>query len=112
MPSHDSPLPPPLLIEESDDIGRPSRGTWMMIGALFLAKIGGLIAIFMIDPSEMAALFAVASTWLWIVVLGILLAGPVGYWWRLRRVRARREALQRAEWMIDPDDAQASLGAH
>lgn len=76
-----------------------------MITALFIAKIGGLIAIFLIDPSEMAALFAVVSTWLWIVVLAILLAGPVGYWWRLRRMRARRDALQRAEWMVDAADA-------
>jgi hypothetical protein len=79
----------------------------MMIGMLLIVKIGGLIVIFMIDPSEMAALFAVISTWLWVLVLGILLAGPVGYWWRVRRVRARREALQRAEWMIDTDEATA-----
>lgn len=108
MPANESSAPPPLLIDESDDLfGRPSRGTWMMIGALLIAKIGGLIAIFMIDPSKMTALFAVISTWLWIVVLGILLAGPVGYWWRLRRVRARKEALQRSEWMVETDELPA-----
>lgn len=74
-----------------------------MIGALLIAKIGGLIAILMIDHSEMAALFTVISTWIWVVVLGVLLAGPVGYWWRSRRVRSRREALQRAEWMVDTE---------
>ena len=108
MPANELPAPPPLLIQESDDfIGRPSRGTWMMIISLLIAKIGGLIAIFMIDPSEMAAVFAIISTWLWIVVLGILLAGPAGYWWRLRRVRARRESLQRAEWLVETDEAAA-----
>jgi hypothetical protein len=97
-----------LLVDESDEfLHRPSRGAWMMIGSLLIAKIGGLIVIFVIDPSEMAALFAVVSTWIWFVVLGILLAGPASYWWRLRRMRRKRAALQRAEWMIEPDDPPA-----
>jgi hypothetical protein len=101
--NNDPPAPPPLLVPESDDfIGRPSRGAWLMIGSLVLVKIGGLIVIFMIDPSEMAAMFAIVSTWLWVVVLGILLSGPAAYWWRIRRVRSRRAELQRAEWMVEP----------
>jgi hypothetical protein len=100
------PAPPPLLVPESDDLfGRPTRGTWMMIGALLIGKIGGLVIIFMIDPSEMAALFAIVSTWLWVVVLAILLSSPVAYAWRVRRVRARKAALQRAEWTIEPSEA-------
>lgn len=103
--NNDPLAPPPLLIPESDDLfGRPSRGTWMMIGALLIAKIGGLIVVFLIDPSEMAAMFAIVSTWLWAIVLAILLSGPAAYWWRIRRVRARRAALQRSEWMIEPDE--------
>ncbi len=97
--------PPPLLVPESDDeFGRLSRGTWMMIGALLIAKIGGLIVVFAIDPSEMAAMFAIVSTWLWAVVLAILLSGPAAFWWRKRRVRSRRAALQRSEWLVDPDE--------
>jgi hypothetical protein len=108
MPANEPPAPPPLLVEESDELfQRPSRGTWMMIVALLIAKIGGLIVIFAVDPSEMAALFAFVSTWIWFVVLGVLLGGPVSYWWRLRRMRRKRTALQRAEWMIDTDDPSA-----
>jgi len=98
------PAPPPLLIPESDDfIGRPSRGTWLMIAALVIAKVGGLVVVFAVDPSEMAAMFAIVSTWLWIVVLGILLSSPAAFWWRKRRVRSRLAELQRSEWMVDPD---------
>ena len=79
----------------------------MMIAMLLIVKIGGLIIIFSMDRSEMAAVIAVLSTWLWVVVLAILLSGPVAYWWRLRRMRARREMLQRAEWMIGPDESAA-----
>jgi hypothetical protein len=97
--------PPPLLVPESDDdFSRPSRGTWMMIGALLIAKIGGLMVVLMIDPSRMAALFAIVSTWIWGVVLAILLSGPVAFWWRKRRVRARRAELQRSEWMLPPEE--------
>lgn len=111
MPPNEPPPPPPLLVEESDELfQRPSRGTWMMIAALFIAKIGGLIVIFVIDPSEMAALFAVVSTWIWLVVLGVLLAGPASYWWRLRRMRRKRAALQRSEWMVEADDPPARGG--
>lgn len=111
MPPNEPPPPPPLLVEESDELfQRPSRGTWMMIAALFIAKIGGLIVIFVIDPSEMAALFAVVSTWIWLVVLGVLLAGPASYWWRLRRMRRKRAALQRSEWMVEIDDPPARHG--
>ncbi len=78
-----------------------------MITSLVIAKIGGLIVVFMIDPSQMAALFAVVSTWLWAVVLAILLSGPAAFWWRKRRVRARRADLQRAEWMVNPDGLPA-----
>jgi len=76
----------------------------MMIGALLIAKIGGLIVVFLIDPSEMAAMFAIVSTWLWAVVLVILLSSPAAYWWRIRRMRARRAELQRSEWMVEPEE--------
>jgi membrane protein YdbS with pleckstrin-like domain len=99
------PAPPPLLVPESDDqFGRPTRGTWLMIVMLLIVKIGGLIVVFAIDPSELAALFAVVTTWLWLVILGILLGGPAVYAWRVRRVRARRAELQRAEWMVDTEE--------
>jgi hypothetical protein len=74
-----------------------------MIISLLIAKIGGLIVVFVIEPSEMAAMFAVVSTWLWVVVLAILLSSPAAFWWRIRRVRSRRAELQRSEWMIQPD---------
>ena len=103
--NNDPPAPTPLLIPESDDtFGRPSRGTWMMISAMVIVKVGGLIVVFAVDPSELAATFAIVSTWLWMVILGILLSGPTAFWWRKRRVRSRRAELQRSEWMVESDD--------
>lgn len=101
----DRSAPPPLLVAESDDlVGRPTRGVWMMIIMLLIVKIGGLIVVFAYDPSWLTALFAVVSTWLWAVVLALLLSGPATYALRIRRVRAKRAALQRSEWMVDTPD--------
>ncbi len=108
MLSNEPVAPPPLLVDESDEFLQwPSTGLRMLIGTMLIAKIGGLIVVFTIDPSKMAALFAVISSWLWFAVLGVLLAGPVGFWWRLHRVRRNRAALQRSEWMIEPDKPAA-----
>lgn len=94
--------PPPPLEAESDDFLSFSSGTTRaMIGGMVLCKIGILTTVFIIDPSKMTALIALISSWLWIVAAVVLFSSPVAYRWRLRRVRARRAALQRAEWMID-----------
>ena len=57
--------------------------------------------------AEAGTLFAVI-TWHWLVVLAALLAAPVLFRYRLRRVRARREALMRAEWMIEDEVTAAA----
>jgi hypothetical protein len=46
-----------------------------------------------------------ATTWYFLPVLAVLVGGPILFQIRLRRVRARREALRRAEWMIEQDSA-------
>jgi len=101
----DTTAPPPPLEAESDDLfDLSSRVTRAMIGGIVLTKIGILLVVFAIDPSKMTALIALISSWLWILAAVVLLSGPLAYRWRLHRVRARRAALQQAEWMIDPGD--------
>lgn len=100
--SNELPAPPPLLIDDSDDLfGRPSRGTWMMIITMLIVKIGALVIVFSIDRSTTAAMYAIVASWFWILMLAIVLSGPITYAWRVRRVRARKAALQRSEWIID-----------
>jgi len=59
-----------------------------------------LVVILAARRAEAGTLFAVI-TWHWLVLLGALLAAPVLFRVRLRRVRARRRALLRSEWMVD-----------
>lgn len=93
--------PPPLEIESDDFFSNPSGVTRAMIGGMVICKIGILAIVFAVDPSKMTALIALISSWLWVVAAIVLLSGPVAYRWRLHRVRARRAALQRSEWMVD-----------
>ena len=99
--------PPPLEAESDDFFGSPSRVTRAMIGGMLICKIGILAIVFAIDPSRMTALIALISSWLWVVAGIVLLSGPLAYRWRLHRVRARRTALQRAEWMVDSSEPPA-----
>ena len=95
--------PPPLEVESDELFDLSSRVTRAMIGGIVLTKIGILAVVFAIDPSKMTALITLISSWLWILAALVLLSGPLAYRWRLHRVRARRVALQQAEWMVEPD---------
>ncbi len=76
----------------------------MLFAMMAIVKIGVLTVVLMFDRSAMMAMFAVVSSWLWIVGAAVLLSGPAAYAWRVRRVRARRSALQRAEWMLESEE--------
>lgn len=78
-----------------------SFGAWTLVWTLVTMKIATiLVVVLAARRAEAGALFAVI-TWHWLVLLGALLAAPVLFRVRLRRVRARRAGLVRSEWMVD-----------
>ena len=79
---------------------RVPRGVWLLLGAIATAKIATLLIVFALAWSGEAQLWAAITTWYWLPVAAALLAGPVLFRLRLRRVRAKRETLRRAEWMV------------
>lgn len=75
---------------------------WAFLGILFAFKMATVVLIFWhMRTAETGALLA-ATTWYWFPVVGVLVAGPLLFRYRLLKVRARREQLRRAEWMEDP----------
>jgi hypothetical protein len=81
---------------------------WGFIWTLFAFKMATVVLIFYhLRTWETAAILGV-TTWYWFPPLGLLLAGPILFRLRLRRVRARREQLRRAEWMLAEEDRPAS----
>ncbi len=91
---------PPLLIDDDDSLG-PPRGVWLFIASIVLAKFSLIAVILVKDFSTLSTLYVVLTTWTWLIIAGILLSGPLALAYRLRKVRAKRPALQRSEWMID-----------
>lgn len=73
---------------------------WAFLWTLFGFKMASvLVLLFWIGPGEFAYIVG-ATTWPWLVIPGIALAGPISYQLRLRRMRKRREHLRRAEFSV------------
>jgi type VI protein secretion system component VasK len=69
---------------------------------LFFFKIATVAVIFWAaGGSGEAGILLSATTWPWLIIPGIVIFGWLAFHLRLRRVRARRLDLQRAEWMMD-----------
>jgi hypothetical protein len=82
---------------------------WAVAGPLIGLKVWATIILLAYAPTREALAMVAATGWPWLVALAIILAGPTVAWLRLVRVRARRERLRRAEWMLDKKDAQWPL---
>lgn len=73
---------------------------WAFLWTLFAFKMASvLVLLFWVGPGEFAYIVG-ATTWPWLVIPGIALAGPISYQLRLRRMRKRREQLRRAEFAL------------
>lgn len=87
---------PRIPVPPSDD---ESFTAWPLIIAIGLAKLAtfAVILVYAWNSESLALIGATVGPWL-MVAVG-LLAAPVAYHLRRRRVRRRRDALLRAEWM-------------
>lgn len=109
-------LPPPAYQpprrdpSSSDEEGGLPRGVWVLLGAIAAAKLSTLAVVLWLSWSPEAGLLAALVTWHWLPVAAVLLSGPVLFRVRLRRVRARRDALRRAEWMVGGERPAAGPG--
>lgn len=68
---------------------------------LLFLKVWSIVLLLLWQPTAATVIATVATTWGWVVVALLLAAGPLLAWWRLVRVRARRDRLRRSEWMLD-----------
>jgi hypothetical protein len=87
--------------EDEDQDG--AAAVWSFLLVLFFFKLATVILIFWHLRSWESGVILGATFWYWIPPLLLLGAGPVLFYYRLRKVRARREALQRSEWMVGDD---------
>lgn len=89
-----------------DDDGRTAAiaFVWVLIGF----KVVTMILIFVHLRTVNSFLVLAATFWYWLPIIAFLIAGPVLFRYRLVRMRARREQLRRAEWMVEPDQPRGS----
>lgn len=75
---------------------------WLMVGGKFVITVAiAIVGYRHLHSTQRNLSVLVLLNWSWVLLAVALVASPVAYWWRLRRVRRKREALIRAEWHID-----------
>lgn len=91
----------PIPSQHDDDVAEGEASVWGFLIALFIFKLATVAVIFWHVRTWESGIILGATLWYWFPPLILLAAGPIAFYYRLRKVRARREALRRAEWMLD-----------
>ncbi|MBI4493466.1 MAG: hypothetical protein HY690_11820 [Chloroflexi bacterium] len=74
---------------------------WTLVGIVVCFKLGtALVILLNAHPAGDALGLLIATNWLLVVIVVLLVAGPALFWFRLVRVRARRRRLERGEWEV------------
>jgi hypothetical protein len=102
------PIPQPPDSSNDDEIESEAT-VWGFLIALFLFKLVTVIVIFWQLRTWESGLILGATLWYFFPPLILLAAGPVFFYLRLRKVRAKREALRRSEWMLDDEQPLPTL---
>ncbi len=92
---------PPIDDPEEDEAPSVRAFIWVLFGF----KLATVALIFWHLRTWQTGLLLGATTWYFLPVLVVLVGGPILFQIRLRRVRARRDALRRAEWMVEDGSA-------
>ncbi|MFN8591740.1 MAG: hypothetical protein U0031_09805 [Thermomicrobiales bacterium] len=96
-------IPIPSQQDKNSDEDGDSASVWAFLLVLFFFKLATVVLIFWHLHTWASGLLLGATTWYWFPPLLLLGAGPLVFYYRLRKVRARRESLHRSEWMIPED---------
>jgi hypothetical protein len=100
--SEHPPRPPALPPRSDADDEATPPSVWLLVWTIYLAKLATIVLVIWASHSYETTALIAATTWPWLVVAGVLGLGPLLFHVRLRRVRARRELLKRAEWVLTP----------
>ena len=87
-----------------------AAAVWAFLLVLFFFKLATVILIFWHMRTWESGVILGSTLWYWFPPLLLLGAGPVLFYYRLRKVRGRREALRRSEWMVE-DDQDVEVGS-
>ena len=74
---------------------------WGFIWTLFAFKMATVALIVWAANDRESVALVLSTSWFWLFIPAAALSGPILYRLRLRRLRRRRQALRRAEWLLD-----------
>jgi hypothetical protein len=94
-------MPSPEHSHSSQEAAEPTFSAWLLVWTIIAAKAGTLLLILWAAHDFETGIIVAATSWLWLALIAAICASPVLFRIRLRRVRAKREALKRAEWMVE-----------
>ena len=86
-----------------EDLSAAKAFVWVLFG--FKAATLGIIL--WLNPTLFSWVIVAATSWFWLLIPAFLLAGPTLFRWRLLKLRRRRAALRRSEWLIEAGPATA-----
>jgi hypothetical protein len=95
MPDGSIPRADPPASEEGT-----SSGAWTLVLVLYITKLITIVLVVLAAHSYDTAVLVSVTTWYWLAPMAALGAAPLMYRYRLRRVRARRDALIEREWNL------------
>jgi hypothetical protein len=98
----------PTQRDESEE-QEGEAAVWAFLLVLFFFKLATVALIFWHLRTWESGVILGATLWYWFPPLLLLGSGPAIFYFRLRKVRKRRDALRRAEWMIGEEQ---DLNAH
>lgn len=91
------------LAREQREEEEARKTVWAFVWTLFWFKIGTVIVVWYVASGSGESLTLIATTtWFWLAIPIVAISGRWAYRRRMVRMRKRREALQHAEWNVDP----------
>jgi hypothetical protein len=89
------------LADEQKEQEDARTAVWGFIWTLFCFKIATVILIIYAARASGESLWIIlTTTWYWMIIPAVAVAGPLAYQIRLRLVRRKRAQLQLAEWAV------------
>jgi hypothetical protein len=75
---------------------------WVFLWTLFVFKIATVgIIIYAASGSGESLVMVLATTWYWLIIPALALAGPLLIRWRMLKLRRKRELLRASEWNVE-----------
>src|SRR5262245_37255425 len=91
----------PNLPREPDET---TFSAWLLVWTIIVAKAATLLLVVWAAHDFQTGVLLAATSWIWLPLIAAICAGPILFRYRLRRVRAKRDALKRAEWMVEAEE--------